>query len=91
MRFESIFNKTPLGEKIMQNLMTNEEDPQYILLYLRDFIYMRKFPYTKDQYGVSRKSFATVTITKIETDFSYFFLLGVRVCPIELYRTLHFI
>ena len=47
----------------MQNLMTNEEDPQYILLYLRDFIYMRIFPNTEDQYGVSRKPFATVTIT----------------------------
>ena len=56
MRFESIFNKTPLGEKIIQNLMTNEEDPQCILLYLRDFIYMRIFPDTKDQYRVNNKS-----------------------------------
>ena len=56
MRFESIFNKTPLGEKIIQNLITNEEDPQCILLYLRDFIHMRIFPYTKDQYRVNNKS-----------------------------------
>ena len=53
MRFESIFNNTPMGNKINLNLMTNEEDPQYILLYLRDFIFMKIFPYTKDQYGVS--------------------------------------
>ena len=53
MRFESLFNQTPIGDKIIANLTTNAEDYQFILLYLRDFIFMRIYPYTKDQYGVS--------------------------------------
>ncbi|KAI6647030.1 E3 ubiquitin-protein ligase [Oopsacas minuta] len=50
--FEATFYKTPLGEKILHNLMTNETDPQFVLFYLRDFIYMKIFPLNQDQYEI---------------------------------------
>ena len=56
--FESIFYKTPLGEKITQHLPTNE-DSQLSLLYLRDFILMKIDTQTQDQCEVCMYRFIT--------------------------------
>ena len=57
MRFESLFNNTPLGEKINQHLKTNHANYQFIILYLRDFIFMEIFPLSSEQFGVSKHTF----------------------------------
>ena len=59
--FESIFYKTPLGEKIGKHLLTNEEDSQLSLLYLRDFILMKiDTTLTEDQYEVCVNDYVTL-------------------------------
>ena len=57
MRFESSFNKTPLGEKINQHLMINCKDYENMHHYLRDFIFMKIYPDTESQLFVSMLNF----------------------------------
>ena len=53
MRFEEMFNSSSLGTKISENLMNDETNKLYVVFYLRDFIYMKYYPPTEDEYNVS--------------------------------------
>ena len=51
-RFESIFQMTPLGKKVLKHLADKYEDRKINMLYLEDFIHLRLHPLDNDEYEV---------------------------------------
>ena len=47
--FESLFQKTPLGEKVLRHLADKYEDRKINMMYMRDFIYLKLHPLDNEE------------------------------------------